>query len=295
MGTRWSCACYAPFALDEARVTRALEAVFDAVVADFSNWDPASFVSRFNAAPAGSHHQLPPAVEDVLSAALAVAAASEGAFNPCLGALTPFLAFVDDSGAEPISQAAEATGATEATEETGAADWTRLSVRGGMMQKPAGLQLDLSAIAKGYAVDRMGAVLAALDVPAFLVEIGGEYLGCGVKPDGLPWWVRPQATTNPPYVVALCGMAVATSGRGARVYRQAGRALHHIVAAGPDDLMSATVFHADCMTADAWATALAAAGREKALALASRHGIAALLVPLQGAPFLSPATQAMLE
>src|SRR5690606_22144192 len=55
--------------------------------------------------------------------------------------------------------------------------------------QPGGALLDFSSIAKGYAVDRLAWCLEQQGVRHYVVEIGGELRGAGMKPDGQPWWV----------------------------------------------------------------------------------------------------------
>ncbi len=63
------------------------------------------------------------------------------------------------------------------------------SDRAQQVLQPGGVQLDLSSIAKGFAVDLVSETLSNRGVTDHLVEIGGELRGSGVKPDGSPWWV----------------------------------------------------------------------------------------------------------
>ena len=144
--------------------------------------------------------------------------------------------------------------------------------------------MDLSSIAKGYAVDLCAARLVGLGVPSFLMEIGGEFVGQGVKPDVQPWWVSlelsdiaPAPGEAPATDVALVNLSVATSGDFVR--RRDG--VSHLIdgrtgKAPGGDLSGVAVIHASCMDADAWATALYALGAEQGFALAERMGFAAV-------------------
>lgn len=150
--------------------------------------------------------------------------------------------------------------------------------------QPGGVSLDLSSIAKGYAVDLCAARLAGLGVPGFLMEIGGEFVGRGVKPDVQPWWVTLElsdiapAPGEPPATdVALVNLAVATSGDFVR--RRDG--VSHLLDGRTGepvrgDLSGVAVIHASCKDADAWATALFALGAEEGFAMAERMGLAAV-------------------
>lgn len=286
MGTCWSVKYLASAKMARAVVEQALAAEFQRTIDIFSNWVPASFVSRFNRASAGSWHVMPLQFEAVLTAALGIARQSAGAFNPCLGARVPGLNF----GAGPAVRTSLA-GAEEH-------DWQDIEFDGDLAQlyQPGGLMLDLSAIAKGHAVDRAAQVLDGLGLNSYLMEIGGEFVGRGVKEDGTPWWVAVDSDQGEPFVAALCDLAVATSGEGHRHHEGRGAVEGHLVRnpnAAP--LENVSVFHTNCMMADGWATALHAMGPESGLHLANRLGLAALFRLPRGGWRASEALKAMLE
>lgn len=304
MGTSWSVRVVTPPGLDAAPLHAALTAELEAVIAAMSQWELASEISRFNRAPAGSWHRLSPAFFHVLHAGLALAQATDGAFDPTAGALVDLWGFgpaparLAPPAAEDIATARAATG------------WQRLGLdrHARRALQPGGVRLDLSGIAKGHAVDRLAACLAARGFANALVEIGGELRGSGVKPDGQPWWVEieapPGVTALPETRVALHGLSIATSGDYRRTFTHAGR--RHAHSLDPrtgqtvaNAIASVTVLHAECMMADALATALLVMGVEAAMAYAATHDIAAHLVErgtgLTGAmEHLSPAFAAML-
>ncbi|TCQ01002.1 ApbE family protein [Sphingomonas sp. PP-F2F-A104-K0414] len=130
-----------------------------------------------------------------------------------------------------------------------------------------------------------------------LVEIGGELVGRGIRPDGDPWWVdleSPQGLTLPPLRIALHGQAVATSGdyrRGAHpLDPRTGRPIK-------TGVVSVSVIHQTALDADAWATALTVLGPD-GLGLADDHGIAARLVAMiDGQPqeYVTPALAEMID
>ena len=147
--------------------------------------------------------------------------------------------------------------------------------------------MDLSALAKGYAVDRVATVLRDGGYSSFMVEVGGEVVAQGRNADGRSWRVgieEPDAVQRTVYAaVTLEGSALATSG-DYRNYRIAdGRRISHIIdprtgrPAG-HSLASVSVVSATCMVADAWATALSVLGPEEGLALARRLDLAALFI-----------------
>jgi thiamine biosynthesis lipoprotein len=154
------------------------------------------------------------------------------------------------------------------------------------LYQPGGAILDLSSVAKGYAVDRLALRLEALGVRHYLVEAGGELRGAGVKTDGQPWWVELEGVPDaigapiPQSVVALHGLAVATSGDYRRYFHHAQRRVSHTLdprSGYPiaNDLASVTVLAPTCMAADALSTALTVMGADAGLAYADGRGLAA--------------------
>jgi len=139
----------------------------------------------------------------------------------------------------------------------------------------------------------VAATLAQLGIVHALVEIGGELVGFGVRPDGQPWWVdleTPPGVAVAPLRIALHGLAVATSGDSRRgrhtIDPRTGRPIDNGV-------VSVSVIAADALTADAWATALTVLG-PAGDALAAAQGIAARIVTATGGEVLTPALAAML-
>ena len=161
------------------------------------------------------------------------------------------------------------------------------------MIQPGGLSLDLSGIAKGYAVDVLADLLTGFDIFHALVEIGGELVGRGVRPDGEPWWVDledPPGVVLPRLRIALHGVAVATSGN----YRRGAHTLDpHSGQSADNGIRSVSVIHRTALEADAWATALTVLGPERGMDLAVREGLAVRIVANQ--ELLSPVLVEMLE
>lgn len=285
MGTLWSVRYVAPASLSEADVGAIIDATLDRIIIEMSQWRADSVISGFNRAPQGSEVRLPSDFRTVLETALDVAQRSDGAFDPTLGRL------VDLAGFGPASAATNA--ATDPRDALRAAGWRRLPYAGGRIVQPGGLALDFSGVAKGHAVDAVADDLAAAGVGHLLVEIGGELVGRGVRPDGQPWWVdleAPPGKPVPPFRIALHGIAVATSGH----YR---RGLHTLDprtgAPVANGLRSVSVVHDKAAYADAWATALTVLGADAGMRLAEREGLAVRIVADDEA--LSPALREMLE
>jgi thiamine biosynthesis lipoprotein len=294
MGVQWTLRALAPDGVVDAEMRGAVQAAADAVVAQMSDWEPESDLSRFNRARAGSWVQAPADLVDVVQAGVFLATVSEGAFDPTIGALTELWGF---GPAGPVAEPPDRAAVTAAC-----AGWRGLQVdvAGGRLFQPGGLRLDLSGIAKGFGVDRASAALSALGVRDHLIEIGGELRGEGVKGSGEPWWVDvepPPGAQIEPLRIAAHGLSVATSGDWRRGFEAGGRRYSHTLdprTRTPVDetLAAVTVVHRDCMQADALCTALTVLGDEAA-AFARRHEVAALIVRRTEAGFADEVTPAL--
>jgi thiamine biosynthesis lipoprotein len=292
MGTGWRVRFAVAHKVDAHRLRIAIDAMLDMLVAEMSHWEPGSLLSRFNRAPPGHWAALPPDFAAVIAAGLDVARRSGGAFDPAIGAL------VDLWGFGPVRPAFAPT--QQAIERALAlSGWQRLAFdpASRRLQQPGLVRLDLSGIAKGHAVDRLSALLVAHDIRHSLVEIGGEFVGRGLRPDGDPWWVEletPAGREAPPIRVALHQLAVATSGDYVRgrhtIDPRTGRPVAHALAV--------SVIHASAMLADAWATALSVAEPGEMRALAERDALTVrALIRTEEAveEWISPALAAMMR
>lgn len=149
-----------------------------------------------------------------------------------------------------------------------------------LRKKDARLQLDCSAIAKGYACDVVGEWLKSKGIQDFLVEIGGEMVASGKNEQGLEWRIginRPiddSTSTNMEfeYILQLTNKGVATSGNYRNFYLKDGKKIAHTIHPKTgypiqQNILSATIVAPDCLTADALATACMVMGLDKSLKL----------------------------
>ncbi|MFK3736561.1 FAD:protein FMN transferase [Massilia sp. TN1-12] len=304
MGTGWSARFMVPPSAPpglEGGLRRLLQAELDLVVAQMSHWEPDSLLSRFNAAPAGSWIDLPDAFYDVIDYALRVRDDTHGAYDPAAGALVNLWGFgpvrrYDQAGF--YAPAADAVAAVMAQRGAARVELDRERRR---LLQPGGALLDLSSVAKGYAVDRLTLCLDRHGLRHHVVEAGGELRGAGVKEDGQPWWVEvegvPDADT-PQAVVALHGLAIATSGDYRRYFEpvQGRRASHTLDPRTgwpiAHDTASVTVLAPTCMAADALSTALTVLGPEDGLAFAEERAIAARFLVRRSAGLVESSSSA---
>ena len=283
MGTRWSASMDADPCVDLATLRHDLAAAVAQVDAQMSPWKPDSDLMRLNRAPVDAWVDLSADILEVLVCALDIQRLSAGAFDPGVGALVNAWGFgaVRDAPDAVAIQAARhaAPRPTHACLE--------LDCPAGRARKRAPLQLDLCAIAKGYAVDRMVAVLQQHGVQHGLVALDGELRAVGSQASGVPWALAlesPESGHRAVHgVIELQDLAVATSGDYRRYFDVGDARLAHSMdarCAAPvnNGVASVTVLARTCMHADAWATALLVAGPGEGLAMAQRMGLEALFL-----------------
>ncbi len=141
---------------------------------------------------------------------------------------------------------------------------------------PYNFQLDFSAIAKGYAVDLLAVLLENRNIENYLVEIGGEVRCKGINEKKKSWLLGIENPLNSHKeqfffaVVRLRNRSLATSGNYRNYYKKEGRTYAHIIDPRTGynaihNLLSASVFADDCMSADAYATAFMVLGLDESL------------------------------
>ncbi len=152
-----------------------------------------------------------------------------------------------------------------------------------VIKKDPRVALDFNAFAQGYSVDVVSEFLNTKGISAYLVEIGGEVYAKGKKPDGENWTIgieKPidnKESTNPlKAIVKLENIAVATSGNYRRFVIENGiKYAHHIDPRtgypAKNNLLSASVFSAECISSDANATGILVMGLEKAKTFLEVH------------------------
>ncbi len=159
-----------------------------------------------------------------------------------------------------------------------------LDDKGHLRKSDPRVQLDCSAVAKGYGCDVVANVLRRHDIQNFMVEIGGEVVTCGVNDRRLPWRIGVTRPNEDPLktaeelqtVLNVTDKAMATSGNYRNFYYKGGKRYAHTIDPSTGypvehSLLSATVLARDCATADAYATSFMVMGMERAREVLARH------------------------
>lgn len=224
-----------------------------------------SEVSRINKA-AGTATQVDEEVGQLMEQSFAVYGATGGAFDITLAPVSDAWGFTKDTYRIPTQGELRTLGQCVGME--------RLDLAGGQVTLAPGMAIDLGAIAKGYASDRVADIFRQNQVPSGMVSLGGNVWVCGNRPDGERWRVAVQDPKNPEKYAAVLQLQDAfavTSGGYQRFFEENGKTYHHILdtntlAPAESGLASVTVVSPESGTiCDALSTALFVMGQERAL------------------------------
>ncbi len=289
MGTTYSVkVVQLPENVNRRRLAAEIERVLDTVNRRMSTYLPDSEIMRFNSAAATDWIGISPPLLEVLEEALHWSVKTGGAFDVTAGPLVNLWGF----GPRPSFLQVPADPLIErALQRVG---YELLEIRSAppsVRKERADVFVDLSAIGKGYAVDRVFRTLIGAGVNSCLVEIGGELRGLGQNARGQPWTVaieRPIPGGGASRRrIGLSEGAVATSGDYRHFFEKGGRRYAHILDPRTGrpvqhSLASVTVVDSTAMRADALATALIVLGSERGYEFAMREGIAAFFFVRNG-------------
>ncbi len=264
----------------EARVAGELRQTNDAM----STYIEDSEISRLNRAAENVPFGVSPELYDVLQMARQVSEETGGAFDVTVAPAVDAWGF----GPQPPAELPPAEEALDALRNSIGFDKLHLDDAAHTVTKLApGMRIDLSAIAKGYGVDRVALALENLGYTHYMVEIGGEVRTAGHNRDGVPWRIGIEQPTaggrSVRRTVPLSGLAMATSGDYRNFRDEDGMHYAHTIdprTARPvtHSLASVTVLHGQCAMADAYATAFMVLGPEEGRATAERLGLPVLFI-----------------
>ena len=255
-------------------------AVLDDVNGKMSSYEEDSEVSHLNRWTEPAPFEVSADTLEVLLHASEISATTGGAFDITVAPLVNAWGFgpsgrpTEQPSAEMIEQLRELTG------------WDKLEIdrtTSTVAKAHPELTLDLSAIAKGFAVDRVADALEAENIPNYMVEVGGEIRTLGVNAQGGAWRIgieRPVPNEQAiDLIVPLSGLSMATSGDYRNYYEVEGQRLSHTIdprTGNPitHNVASVSVIGPLCVRADAYATGLLVLGPE-GFDLAEKLGLAA--------------------
>lgn len=282
MGTTWSLSMVpGSSGADLAVLKQHLQACLDQINGLMSTYDPESELSRFNALASTDWYPVSEDTARVIEVAQEISALSGGAFDISIGPLVELWGFGSTARKEKIPTE------DQIRENLARIGYNNIQLRRdptAIRKQIPGLQIDLSAVAKGYAVDALAKILEQQGVNNYLLEIGGELKISGHRGDDRPWQIAIEKPLEDVRDVAaifpLTNTALATSGNYRNFYVEEGQRYSHTidpVSGKPirHKLASVTVLARSCARADALATTLMVLGEEKGRQFCEKNQIAA--------------------
>jgi thiamine biosynthesis lipoprotein len=254
-----------------------------------SNYREDSEISRVNRDAGKKETKVSPEMLRMIERAIEFSSLSEGAFDITIGPVFRLWNFRE--GKFP-----EEKNLRENLKKVGYRQIKIDRSRSSIFLQEEGMEIDLGAIAKGYAVDSASAVLKEKGIENFLVNAGGDLKVSGSKEKGVPWIVGIQHPRLPSKMVAKLSprqAGVATSGDYKKFFIERGERYHHLLNPSTGtparECQSVTVMAPSAMAADALATAVFVLGPKKGLALVERmNDVHAIIVDRGGSVLVSP-------
>ncbi len=285
-----------PDGVKPERLQREVDGALERVNQLMSTYIPDSDVSRFNSNQTSEFQSVDAETLRVVKRSLEISEQTDGAFDITIGPAVNLWSFGPDEAKDqglPTQR--------QIDEVKSLVGYEKLEVR---VDPPAirktepQLKIDLSAIAKGYAVDRVAAVLDEAGCEQYMVEVGGEVFTRGDRTLGGKWRVgveRPNTDRvanasllkgeQPKLasVVEISDRGMATSGDYRNFFEYNGQRYSHTinpVTCRPvvHGLATACIIANDCMTADALATAVMVLGHKEGLGVCEKLGVESLLI-----------------
>lgn len=263
----------------EQPLTDSILAIFKEIDLSLSPFNPESVVSKINDNRSDSvngHFQ------KVFNESLKINEISEGAFDPTLAPLIRAWGF--GQGHEVSQDTLKIDSLLRIT------GISKCSIKNSkLIKENPSVEFNFSAIAKGYGVDQVAALLERHGIENYLIEIGGEIRAHGVNPSGEIWKIgidSPEDKSdpgNPVMAIKLRDCGLATSGNYRNYHLGKEGKFGHTISAKTGrpvqtDIISATVIAPECMTADALATTCMTLGSEDAIKLCNRLKVGAFLI-----------------
>jgi len=269
--------------VSKQQLQQQIEALLDSINREMSTYLTTSRISRFNQSQQQNWFPVSSSFLQVVNAAQQISQSSQGAFDITIMPLVNLWGFAKNKNKQIPKQQQ----INQALNKTGYQFLQTQQQPPAIRKQKQALSIDLSAIAKGYAVDAIALLLKKYHFKNFLVEIGGEIRLRGHNKHGQAWRIAIEKP-NPFNRTAQQGLklhniAIATSGDYRNYYQKNGVRYSHTI--NPQTgkpithkLASVTVLHQSAMIADAQATAIMVLGENKGKAYAQRENLKVYMI-----------------
>ncbi|MEH6638085.1 MAG: FAD:protein FMN transferase [Porticoccaceae bacterium] len=287
LGTTYHIKLLLPVTSEQPFPKHTLQDQIDAVISQLdrsmSTYKPDSELNQLNRHPVGQPFAVSPELLEVLLLARQIHTVTDGAFDPTVGPLVDLWGFGPNITDDRVPTEAEITALSARV----GFDSIDIDRAGAAVSKTADVALDLSAIAKGYVVDRLAELLLELGVDNFMVEVGGELRLSGSNASGKPWKIAVEvpalAQGNIQRVLSLTDTGLATSGDYRNYFEREGVRYSHTIDPRngypiTHNLASVTVLASTAAEADAFATGFMVLGEAETLRIAEAQGLPVFLL-----------------
>ena len=259
---------------------REINALLAEVNRQMSTYQSDSEISQFNRLQSTEWVGVSSDFVYVLNIAQTISKWSDGAFDITVGPLVNLWGFGPEAVPERIPSA------DSIAVRMAWSGYDKIEVANDAIKKSVPeVYCDLSAVAKGFGVDRVASYLDSLDIHHYFIEIGGELRTKGYNHLGQLWRVGIASPVGGRLRKALSmdNMSMATSGDYHNYFEKDGLRYSHTIDPRTGRpiahrLASVTVIHNECAYADGLATAINVMGAEKGLAFAQQHDLAVFMI-----------------
>ncbi len=276
MGTTYHIRAVVTGRTDPLLLKSGVDSLLQEINRQMSSWDNESEISRFNVWKSDTPFPVSPEFFRVLQISRQLSELTAGAFDVTIAPAVQWWGF------GPAAESEKRAPFPDSLRGRIGYDHLRLMPGGRLQKAVPDLKIDVNAVAKGFGVDCVADYLQQRGIGSCLVEIGGELVAHGRKPDGSLWRVgvdRPEDHAAPgkdlSRILELSNCGIATSGDYRNYHMEEGRRHSHIIdprtlAPTEHSVASVTVIDSSCAMADGLATALSVLGTRDGLELVNR-------------------------
>ena len=286
--------------LDKSSLETQLKDELDRIDLLMSNYRPDSVIEAFNAQQSQDPIEVGAELVQLVDIARQVSAHSEGCYDLTVKPYFELWGFRGDKLTKPSAEQIQALKQTIGLDKVSSKESSLTKLN------PA-LRVDVSSIAQGYTVGQLAKILDKAGIQNYLVEVGGELVSKGKKPEAKAWRVaieKPLPDSQKLQKIISVQqnepLSIMTSGTYRHFYDQDGVRYSHVLDARTGapvshNTVSTTILIPDPTWGDAWSTAFLCMGSEQGLKVADKLKLPVLFIDQQGADFIEKPSQALTE
>ncbi|MCA1931171.1 FAD:protein FMN transferase [Rheinheimera sp.] len=287
--------------VDKGRLETQLKDEIDRIDVLMSNYRPDSVIEGFNAQQSGDPVEVGEELVQLVDIAKQISAYSDGCYDLTVKPYFELWGFRGDKLTKPSAEQIQALKQTIGLDKLSRVDNKSLA------KQHTGLRVDVSSIAQGYTVGQLAKILDKAGIQNYLVEVGGELVSKGKKPESKAWRVaieKPLPDSQKLQKIIMVQqdepLSIMTSGTYRHFYDQDGVRYSHVLDARTGSpvshaTVSTTILIPDPTWGDAWSTAFLCMGSEQGLKVADELKLPVLFIDQQGADFIEKPSQALTE